>query len=109
MINSRTFVAGVPVKSKPDVSVCVSVHVDVCVWLNDSVTQNLITSVLRIAQPCAFAQLTLKPYSAFLVTSYCTLNNYSLCTLTQSFCVNRRCGTEGEGHLQGDMHMVAVT
>ena len=60
MINSRTFVAGVPVKSKPDVSVCVSVHVDVCVWLNDSVTQNLITSVLRIAQPCAFAQLTLK-------------------------------------------------
>ena len=52
IINSRTLVSGVALKSKPDVSARVCVCVCVHVWFNVSVTQNLITSVLGIA--CTF-------------------------------------------------------
>ena len=50
----------------------------------------------------------LKPYSALLVTSYCTLRRKdSLYALVRRFYVSRKGGTGGGGWV-GDMHMVAA-
>ena len=92
------------------VCLCACACVCVCVWLKVSVTQNLITSVLQIAQPCTFNTLNPSKPIHFLLLHTVHHAEKIVCAhlhtgsvLIES--VEQR--VEG-GHFQGDIHMVAA-